>query len=263
MRHPLLRPSLALATLLALGACGDEAVDDDAAELDTATTDGEAMAMERAIDPIDFAALDLGARIEGPQGPEVQASLSNSEGVLGDITSYVACPGGMDECDPATAPENTIYTYVHIVYPGEDMDPTTGAGSGPDDADVEAATAFMMTAPAHGFMGHAGFSKAEAMSAAGDDVEVVITCDDTGALSWTVNTGDGGNQWEDGEPLTFFWQSVLPPSGPAQSYAIRANDVTAAGEGPYPSSDPSAMNVCSAVASPPEMRTNDQIAMDS
>ncbi|MGB3712007.1 MAG: hypothetical protein WA985_09985 [Erythrobacter sp.] len=241
--HRSLAPVLLGASILTLTAC-DDGVDEDAAELETATTDGEAQAMARAIEPIDFADLELGTRIAGPQGTEFKTSLSNDAGIFADITSYVACPSGMEECDPATAPEGTIYTYVHIVYPGEDMDPSTGAGDGPDDMDVEAATAFFMGSPAHGFMGHAGFSKDEAVSAAGEELQVAITCDEQGALAWTVNAGDGGDQWEDAEPLTFFWQSTLPPEGPAGVYRIRANDVVASGDGPYPAADPEAINVC-------------------
>jgi len=238
-----IRSSLIALSAIALAACADDGVD-DAAELETTTTDGEAQALDRAIEPIDFADLELGPKIEGPQGTEIETSLSNDAGILADITSYVACPPGVEECDPADAPENTIYTYVHVVFPGEDMDPASGAGEGPDESDVEAATAFYMTAPAHGFVGHAGFSKAEAISAAGEDLQVAITCDEQGALQWTVNPGDGGDQWEDGEPLTFFWQSTLPPAGPSQSYAIRANGVTATGEGPYPAADTEVMNLC-------------------
>jgi hypothetical protein len=153
----------------------------------------------------------------------------------------------MEECIPSEAPEGTIYTYVHTVFPGEDMDPTTGAGDGPDDVDVEMATAFRMIAPALGFTGTAGFSKAEAIAAAGDAVDVVVTCDDTGALIWTVNAGDGGNQWEDAEPLTFFWQSTLPPAGPAPHYEIRTLNGDGIGNGPYPSPDESATNACDAI----------------
>ena len=200
--------------------------------------------MAVALEPGDFADLELGAKIVGPQGPEVKTSLSNEAGILADITSYVACPAGMEECDPATAPEGTIYTFVHQVFPGEDMDPSTGAGEGPDDVDVESATGFKMTGPAHGFTGMAGFSKAEAVAAAGDSVQVVITCDADGSLIWTVNAGDGGNQWEDAEPLTFYWQSTLPPAGPAERYEIRANDVSGTGNGPYPAAAAEATNAC-------------------
>lgn len=246
----MIRRAIALTSILALAACGnpgDDTIDDDSAELEVATTDGEAEAMAKDLDPMDFADLKLGAKIVGPQGEEVKTSLRNEGGILADITSYVACPEGMEECDPETAPEGTIYTYVHIVYPGEDMDPTTGAGDGPDDADVEMATGFKMLAPALGFTGVAGFSKAEAISAAGEKVDVIVTCDDNGAIIWTVNAGDGGDQWEDAEPLTFFWQSTLPPSGPAPHYEIRANDVSASGNGPYPGAKAGAKNACGVV----------------
>ncbi|BDI61052.1 hypothetical protein [Qipengyuania nanhaisediminis] len=229
---------------LALAACGEAEED---AELDIATTDGEAEAMTKDLEPGDFALLNPGPRIVGPQGPEVKTALSNEAGILADITSYVTCPATMTACDPANAPDGTIYTYVHTVYPGEDMDPASGAGDGPDDIDVEMATAFKMTAPAHGFTGAAGFSKDEAIAAAGEAVQVVITCDADGALIWTVNAGDGGDQWEDGEPLTFYWQSTLPPAGPARHYEIRADGVSGIGDGPYPGADSTARNACLAV----------------
>ncbi|GMN01560.1 hypothetical protein [Erythrobacter sp. MTPC3] len=253
MNRPLILVPM-LGSMLALAACGDPAEDtsvldmpEDSAELETPTTDGEAAALARSIEPGDFADLRLGAKIEGPQGPEVQTSLSNGAGIFADITSYVACPDGMEVCDPATAPEGTIYTYVHIVYPGEDNDPATGAGTGADDVDVETAGAFMMTQPSSGFTGVAGFSKAEAEVAIGPGDNLVITCGEDGNLIWTINAGDGGDQWEDAEPLTFFWQSTLPPAGPAESYAIKANDVVAAGEGPYPAVDDTATNACTAI----------------
>ncbi|MEM8726153.1 MAG: hypothetical protein AAGE86_11595 [Pseudomonadota bacterium] len=232
----------ALAAAMCLAACAD--TDSEIAELETATTDGEAAALATAIDPGDFADLELGAKIVGPRGPEVKTSLANSEAIMADITSYVACPAGMDECVPADAPEGTIYTYVHTVYPGEDMDASTGAGDGPDDAHVENAEAFMMTQPAHGFTGTAGFSKAEAVAAAGESVDVILTCGDDGGLTWVVNAGDGGNQWEDAEPLTFYWQSTLPPAGPVSAYAIRANGVSGEGEGPLPAASETARNAC-------------------
>lgn len=242
------RPLL-IAPFLLLAACGDpvgERADEVPNDLDVATTDGEAEVLSSAIEPGDFGELELGAKIVGPQGPEVKTSLSNEAGILADITSYVACPAGMEQCDPATAPEGTVYTYVHIVDPGEDMDPRTGAGIGTDDIDVESAAAFMMTAPAYGFTGEAGYSSAEVMAAVGTSVNVVVTCEMDGQIFWTVNAGDGSDQWEDAEPVTFYWRSTLPPAGPSPVYSIRANDVTATGEGPYPAPDAGASNACTA-----------------
>ena len=233
--------------LLALGlvaACSDEPADGGpSSELEVATTDGEANALAQNIEAGDFADLQLGALIEGPQGPRPSGAMTNAEGAFADITSYVACPAGMDPCDPATAPEGTIYTYVHIVYPGEDNDPTTGSGTGNDSSDIERAEWFRMVQPAHGFTGAAGYSNAEAIAAAGEKVRVVVTCED-GGIAWTVNPGDGGNQWEQAEPLTFYWQSTLPPAGPAQAYQIRANEAEAVGPGPYPADQKGAENRC-------------------
>jgi hypothetical protein len=227
--------------VLTLCACSAE---NDQAELTAATTDGEAATLADSIDAGDFMELTLGAKIVGPRGPEVKAALSNDTAIMADMTSYVACPVGMATCDPSTAPEGTIYTYVHTVYPGEDNDPATGAGNGDDNLHIENAESFMMTAPAHGFTGEAGFSKAGAIAAAGENVEVVITCGASGELIWTVNAGDGGDQWEDAEPLTFYWRSILPPAGPAAHYAIRANEVSGVGEGPYPAPGDTATNAC-------------------
>ncbi len=235
--------------LLALAACGDSVDSDnsagDATDLEVATTDGEMEAMAAKLVSQDFGDLDLGAKIVGPQGPEVKQRLENASGGLADITSYVACPAGIDPCDPKTAPDDTIYTYVHIIFPGEDNDASTGSGSGVDSSHVESATNFRMTSPAHGFTGFAGYSKLEAIAAVDESVDIVITCVD-GAISWTINAGDGGDQWQQGEPLTFFWQSTLPPNGPSDAYLIEANGVSATGPGPYPAAADGVSNACTA-----------------
>ncbi len=229
-----------IAPLIAVAACAPEQEETD---LTVATTDGEVEAIAAGLPALAFADLQLGAKIVGPRGPQVEASLTNEAGAFADITCYVACPAGMDPCDPKTAPEGTIYTYVHIVYPGEDNKASTGSGKGTNSSHVERAEAFRMTKPAHGFTGKVGYSKLEALSASGDSVDVVITCVD-GGLAWTVNSGDGGNQWEQAEPITFFWQSTLPPAGPADAYAIEANTVLATGAGPYPAANEKATNAC-------------------
>ncbi|MXO90170.1 hypothetical protein [Pontixanthobacter aquaemixtae] len=232
----------ATAAALALAACSDEP-DKDATELESATTEGEADALAAALPVGDFMDLKLGAKIVGPQGPEVTGTLDSAEGSFADIRSYVACPAGMDPCDPKTAPEGTIYTYVHVVYPGEDNEDDTGSGEGNDSSDVEQATSFRMLRPAHGFTGSVGYSKAEALAAIGEKADIVVTCLD-GAIIWSVNPGDAGDQWEQAEPMTFYWQSTLPPSGPAPAYSIKANYTEAAGSGPYPAAKDGATNAC-------------------
>ena len=236
---------LALASAVALAACSDNADEQAVTDLNRVETDGEAEAAAEALTAGDFAALRLGAKIVGPQGDEVSGALGNAEGNFADIRSFVACPAGMDPCDPATAPEGTIYTYVHVVYPGEDNDPDTGDTSANTSSDVERATEFRLMMPAHGFTGDAGYSKAEAMAAIGAKADVVVTCHQ-GGLVWTVNAGDGGNQWEQAEPLTFYWKSTVPPAGPADAYAIFANYTAAEGPGPYPAANGGARNACEA-----------------
>ncbi len=239
----MMKYALIATSLIALSACAEEAVDPDAAELTVSTTDGEEEAMARALDAGDFADLQLGAKIVGPQGPDVKATLSTAEGNFADITSYVACPAGMDTCDPKTAPEGTIYTYVHTVYPGEDNDPDTGAGAGNDSSDVEIAEAFKMLKPAHGFTGKAGFSKAAVIAATSEATDVVITCSG-GGLVWTVNAIGENDTWEQAEPVTFYWQSTLPPAGPDDAYGLLVNYTEARGSGPYPAAKDGASNAC-------------------
>ena len=235
--------SAALPLFSLLAACGEGVVEREPSELETATTDGEAALLAGALEPGDFADLQLGARIVGPQGPTVSGALTNAAGAFADITSYVACPEGMDPCDPSSAPAGTVYTYVHTVYPGEDNDPTTGSGAGADSSDVENAESFRLVRPAHGFTGEAGYSHAEALAAARRNAALTITCSD-GGLVWSINADDGGDMWEQGEPITFYWRSTLPPSGPADAYAIVANGARATGPGPYPAASSTAENAC-------------------
>lgn len=239
-------PLLAAVAALALSACAEDPSTVEGTEetdLDDVNTESEREAAAAALDAGDFAMLDLGAKIVGPQGPEVKTALSNDSGNYADITSYVACPSGMTTCDPETAPRGTIYTYVHTVYPGEDNDASTGAGAGVTSSDVERATMFRMTRQATGFTGTVGYAKAEAIAAIGEKADVIITCDN-GALAWTVSAGDGGDQWQAREPITFYWQSTVPPAGPAKAYAIDVDGTRAFGNGPYPGKAKGSANAC-------------------
>ncbi|GAA4643871.1 hypothetical protein GCM10023115_18310 [Pontixanthobacter gangjinensis] len=228
---------------LSLAACSAEP-DTDVTDIEgPAKSEGEAAAIAAALPAGDFMDLELGAKIVGPQGPEVTGTLSNAEGSFADIRSFVACPAGMDPCDPKTAPEGTVFTYVHVIYPGEDNEKNTGSGAGNDSSDIERASAFKMMRAAHGFTGTVGYSKAEALAAVGAKADVVITCKD-GALIWSVEAGGGGDQWEQAEPITFYWQSTLPPAGPADAYAIDANYAKATGPGPYPADKAGTTNAC-------------------
>lgn len=240
-------PIIALSAL-ALAACGDPVTDRSIADEEPSTAGvavvDEPQAESRPIDAGDLASLDLGARVEGPQGNEVSTSLSNELGVLAELVSYVACPAGMAICNPSAAPQGTVYTYVHVVNPGENMNSRGGDGNSPGE-DAERSMVFMMAAPAHGFTGEAGYSRAEASAAGGSQVEVQVSCEEDGQIFWTVNLGDE-NGWTSGEPITFYWRSTLPPTSPAPVYSLRVNGVTAVGPGPYPAEDPAAPNACMA-----------------
>lgn len=233
---------------LALAGCSDdpaptEVEDREVTDLNRARSDGAADAMARALEAGDFTELRLGAKIEGPQGPEVVGAMSNAAGSFADLRGYVACPRGMDPCDPETAPVGTVYTYVLVVYPGGDNDPKTGIGDKNTASDIERATEFHLAAPAHGFTGQAGYAKPEALAAIGPKADVVVTCHQSG-ISWTVSAGDGGNQWEQKEPLTFYWRSTLPPAGPADVYALDTDGTRSTGQGPYPKANVTATNAC-------------------
>ena len=229
---------------LALSGCSDrdpsprEVHDQEVTDLRHVDSDGEAIAAAKALRAGDFTEFTLGGRIT-----EKTQAMRNSAGNFADLRSYVACPRGMNPCNPKTAPAGTVYTYVMVVYPGGDNDDDTGIGAGNSASDIERATAFRMVMPAHGFTGDAGYAKPEALAAIGPKADVVVTCD-AGKLIWTVSAGDGGNQWEQKEPLTFYWKSTLPPAGLAAAYAFDADSTEAVGSGMYPAAKQGAKNAC-------------------
>ena len=231
-----------IAAMLLAGCSDDptprEVKDQEVTDLNRIDSDGEAVAAAKALPAGDFTEFPLGGRIS-----EKTQAMRNSAGNFADLRSFVACPKGVDPCDPKTAPAGTVYTYVMVVYPGGDNDDDTGIGPGNTASDIERATAFRMVMPAHGFTGNAGYAKPEALAAIGPKADVVVTCD-AGKLVWTVSAGDGGNQWEQKEPLTFYWQSTLPPAGLAKAYAFDADSTEAVGSGLYPAAKQGVANAC-------------------
>ena len=244
MRALFTASALALAPILALAACSEdptprEVQDQEVTDLNRSNSDSEALAKAKSLPAGDMTEFTLGGRIG-----ERTSAMSNSAGNFADLRGFVACPKGIDPCDPKTAPAGTVYTYALVVYPGGDNDASTGIGAGNTASDIERATAFRMTMPAHGFTGKAGYAKPEALAAIGPKADVVISCD-AGKIVWTVSAGDGGNQWEQKEPLTFYWQSTLPPAGTAKAYAFAADSTEAVGSGPYPAAKEGVANACS------------------
>jgi hypothetical protein len=228
---------------LALAACSDnpserEVQDQEVTDLNKVDSNSEAVAKAKSLPAGDFTEFTLGGRTA-----EKTVAMANSAGSFADLRSFVACPKGMDPCDPKTAPAGTVYTYVTVVYPGGDNDDDTGIGSHNTASDIERATSFRTSLPAHGFTGKAGYAKPEALAAIGPKADVVVSCD-AGKIVWTVSAGDGGNQWEQKEPLTFYWQSTLPPAGTAKAYAFDADSTEATGSGPYPAAKEGVANAC-------------------
>ncbi len=189
----------------------------------------------QSVSPTDLNSLVLGARIVGPVGPEVETSLVNpSEESIGDLIGSVACPEGIDPCVPPNNPPGTIYTYAHTVTPGVDLPndppfPQPGVVVSLNDV-----TEFALGFAAEGFNGVAGFDFSQATDAIGDPGLIAIEQLGDGSLVWTLSSLD----WDAGEPITFFWQTTQPPSGPGGTYAISDGVVTGVGAGPLPTEIP-------------------------
>jgi hypothetical protein len=163
--------------------------------------------------PADFATLKLGARL---MNADSEAKFVSDTQTIAEVASYVACPEGVTRCDPQSLPPGTVYTYVHRVTPGKR---------------VASATLFRTARPATGFANGVGYDEGEASAALGPDGEIDVEADN-GALVWRVV---GGNGWKDGEPITFYWQSTLPPAArPLEAYLVETDGSVAIGSGPFP-----------------------------
>lgn len=204
--------ALAALPLAVLAACGSP--EPEPAPSPTTTAPDK----PKTLVPADLGSLVLGARIEGPQGPEVTGSFAVDGETLAEVVSYVACPEGIDPCDPASLPADTIYTYVHRVTPAEG---------------VEGGTLFRTNRAAAGFAAVIGFDRAEAAEVLGEDGRIDVSSDN-GALVWRVV---GGSGWSAGETLTFYWQSTLAPEGPREAFQFEADGTSASGTGPFPPRD--------------------------
>jgi hypothetical protein len=165
--------------------------------------------------PADFTTLKLGAKIAGS---DATGKFVSDGQVLAEVASYVACPEGVTACDPKTMPPDTVYTYVHRVTPGKA---------------VASATLFRTARPAPGFANGVGYDNAQAAAALGPDGQIDVAADN-GALVWRVIGGDG---WKAGEPITFYWQSTLPPAGTGDAYLVESDGSVAIGNGPFPAKE--------------------------
>ena len=210
---------------LALTACGDR-------EPEPAPTPTPTVAQPRALAPADLDLTTLGARIVGPQGDEVETVLSAGNREIGKMVSFVACPEGVTECVPGDLPADTIYTYVHQVTLADAPQVEEQPEEGPEVLESPP-TLFRMTQEAHGFNRAVGYSNAQALEALGNEDAISITSDG-GRLIWRVTQGEG---WKPGSTITFWWQSTLPPAGPADAYLLEIDGNQAKAKGPFPAEE--------------------------
>ena len=213
-----------LAAPFALAACGTS-------EPEPAPSPTPTPAQPRTLVGADLDLSLLGAKIVGPQGPEVETVLSAGNREIGTMVSFVACPEGTTECIPGNMPEGTIYTYVHSVTLAEATadEPEAAPSEGPEVVESPP-TLFRTTAKAHGFNAAVGYAKAQAQATLGSEDAISITSDD-GQLIWRVVDGSG---WKPGTTLTFWWQSTLAPDGPADAYLLEVEGNQAVARGPFP-----------------------------
>ncbi|WP_166425178.1 exosortase, PEP-CTERM interaction domain protein [Paraglaciecola sp. 20A4] len=180
----------------------------------------------------DYDVFDLGAKITGPVGPEVEVSLINSAGdSVGDLLSSVSCPQGYTVCIPANNSAGIIYTYAHTVIPGVDKENDAPFPNPPVVLPFDDVQTFSLGYEAVGFNGIAGYSFSNAATA---NVSFDIDLNDAGELVWSTTS----DEWDSTEEITFFWQTSQAPSGPGGIYAINNSSGTASGRGPVPTALP-------------------------
>ncbi|MGZ3173801.1 MAG: hypothetical protein ACXWJC_12180 [Croceibacterium sp.] len=166
----------------------------------------------RTLVPADFASLTLGAKVVGS---DAKGRFVSDGQTLAEVSSYVACSDGVTNCDPGSLPGGTVYNYVHVVTP---------------DRGVTSATLFRTARPVGGFANGVGYDNAQAATALGPNGQIDVAADN-GALVWRVIGGDG---WKAGEPITFYWQSTLPPGPATDAYLVETDGSMAIGSGPFP-----------------------------
>ncbi|NCN85876.1 MAG: hypothetical protein GW808_01195 [Sphingomonadales bacterium] len=229
--------ALVLASV-SLAACADNDPGDSPDNaVDEATGNATPLAetaRDSAIPAMDFDKEQPGAKIEGPVGPEVNASFLLGGKSYGDIESYVACPANISTCNPKILPADTVYTYVHVVTPGVDKDNDKPFLPNKDVMTVTATDIFKMTAPPTGFAGEVGYSLGQARAAAGPDAAFSVTCQD----NRLVFEKTSGEAWSTGETITFYWKSTVPPKGPAEDYSLGVDGKMTVGTGPVPGTAP-------------------------
>ncbi|UYH55729.1 hypothetical protein N6L26_04000 [Qipengyuania sp. SS22] len=208
---------------LALAGCGNS-------EPAPAPSPTPTIAAPRTLVGADLDLSTLGAKIVGPQGPEVETVLSAGNRQIGTLVSYVACPAGTPVCEPGEMPAGTVYTYVHAITLVDAEVAAEDPVADASDLRETPPTLFRTLRAATGFNQAVGYSTAEAEAALGDPDAISIT-NDNGSLIWRVVRGSG---WQPGGTVTLWWQSTTAPQGPAEAYQFELDGQQVATTGPFP-----------------------------
>lgn len=229
--------ALTLALPVALAACSSERAPEPA----PTPTPTPTVAAPRTLIAADLDLATLGAKIEGPQGTDPEVAVMAGGKEIARIVSFVACPGGMKTCVPATLPEGTVLTYVHTIVPAS-VEPAGTPSPRPTGTDTALPaevppSLFRMTRAAPGFRGGVGYSRGEAQVALGAPDPITVTVDD-GQLIWRVTAGPG---WKPGAPVTVWWQTTAPPAGPQEAFQLELASDTAKVRAPFPAAEDKAV----------------------
>lgn len=185
-----------------------------------------------ALVPSNLDELPLGEKIVGPVGPDVETTFINGDGDgIGDLSSSVSCPAGFTSCIPPENPPGTVYTYIHEVTPGVDLPNDPPFPSPETVLPIDDARRFQLGFEAAGFNGVAGYSFSEAESALDSDEALTIAETEDGRLVWTIPMSAA---WNEGETISFFWQTSQNPSGPGGEYALASEEQAGTAAGPLP-----------------------------
>ena len=224
---------LLLIAPLVLAACGEEPAPEPTPSAEPTVS------APRTLVAADFDPAMLGARIDGPQGPEPEAAIMAEGREIARIRSFVACPKDTTECVPGEMPEGTVYIYVHEITLADDLEPDAVETPETEGALAQTSGAlFRMIRPATGFNRSVGFSRAQAEAALGKVDAITVTSDES-QIIWRVT---GGSGWKPGERITVWWQSTVPPEGPADAYRLEVRGTTATAKGPFPPAEIPAEN---------------------
>ncbi|MEO0500493.1 MAG: exosortase, PEP-CTERM interaction domain protein [Pseudomonadota bacterium] len=195
-------------------------------------------AQAEAVASTDLDTLARGGTIVGPVGPTVNASILSERGeAVADIVGQVDCPAGIDPCQPAEAPEGTIYTFIYRVTPGADS--TNDAPFQPNApvTMADGVTLFGLDFIPPGFTGVAGYSfsdVAAALDGRAEEANGLMSIDVDEAAGRMVWATDAEQGWDRGETITFFFQTTQPPKGPGEGFLLEAGSVGGSGHGPVP-----------------------------